>query len=572
MGNSGIFEYIKKYKFKSMFLRTLITVLLIIIIPFSLISFMVYSGSSAALKNETVTLTNEKTENVVAATNNFIRSMDRLSIVIQNLSEVQKCCVTDEYKINLSEDYSNLMERLSMYTLTYGYIQSVGVYSKLNNCLINEKTNMKFYDANSKLIDWYYQSDNKLEMFTDGNDDASRNIITFMRPIMMGNESMGFVAINVYVDKLFETIGINASDDVDVMMLVDENDKIILSSQQNIIGKVLYEVVGAGANKVSINGKRYVVSYANAYRDDLQYVYMYDTAYYNMANKSMIYLSVIMILCVVFVCILLALYISIRTFRPLIEIIEQFDDDMNGEDINEIGYIARNILRVSNEKTLLSKEMQKKMVMLNKAQISVLQNQISPHFTHNTLETIKWLVVELEDEDTSASFMIEMLSKIFKYSLDMSNYLVSLETEIENTKNYISILKIRYPDKFDVIWDVDDEARGAQIIKLSLQPIVENAISHGINLTRRKGIIRIKIDVADGDLRVVISDNGVGINPQTLENIQKSLDGEEIFKGKGIGLSNVNLRIKLIFGEEYGLKITSAEGEGTTITMLMKLQ
>ena len=270
--------------------------------------------------------------------------------------------------------------------------------------------------------------------------------------------------------------------------------------------------------------------------------------------------------------ILIAVYISEKTFRPLAEIVQYFRKDENSQqgDINEIGYIMRNILMLTDKNANLTEEMQERIVLMNKAQLKSLQSQINPHFMYNTLETIKWVVMDIEDENDMASSMIEMLAEILKYSLDMEHYLVKLNEEIEYTKSYINILKLRHGDRFDVIWNIAPELDDVKVLKLCLQPIIENAMTHGILPKRTSGTIEISIRINKKDIIIEIKDDGIGIDNEKLEEIYKDMKKGHEISQRHIGLKNVDLRTKLVFGDEYGISIASECDKGTVVTLRMR--
>ena len=166
--------------------------------------------------------------------------------------------------------------------------------------------------------------------------------------------------------------------------------------------------------------------------------------------------------------------------------------------------------------------------------------------------------------------MIEKLSKILRYSLENNEYIVDTETELEYTRTYIEILQIRYENMFTIEWDINPEAENAKIMKLSLQPIIENAIMHGI-IPRRdeKGKIAIRIRKSDADLIVDIEDNGVGIPESKIAELRKLINDGTVKSKHGVGISNVNQRIKLIYGDEYGIELYS-DSKKTVVSMRMK--
>ncbi|MGP1588377.1 MAG: histidine kinase [Oribacterium sp.] len=189
------------------------------------------------------------------------------------------------------------------------------------------------------------------------------------------------------------------------------------------------------------------------------------------------------------------------------------------------------------------------------AEIGALQAQINPHFLYNTLDTINWMLLDRGEEDISD--IIINLGELMKYSIAGNNALVSLEEEIKYIHNYLKIQKCRMEDKLKYTISISEECRECKCPKLILQPIVENAIKHGIEPMTRTGEIAIHAIVENEDLRISLADNGRGMTEEEIKGIYL---GES-----GIGLNNVIKRIKLIYGQKYGLTIISEKNEGTNV-------
>ncbi len=207
------------------------------------------------------------------------------------------------------------------------------------------------------------------------------------------------------------------------------------------------------------------------------------------------------------------------------------------------------------------------------AQFLALQNQINPHFLYNTLEGIRSeaLLAGLE----SVATMTEALSTFFRYTISNVENLVTLGQELENTKNYFFIQQFRFGTriKLSIVFEEEDakDIQLYRIPKLTLQPIVENCIIHGLECKVGEGHLLIRLERTQSRLIVTVSDDGVGMEPAMLEKIQKGLNTRSFDyvkreeKESGIALVNVNNRIKLLFGEQYGLTVTSQRQVGTDV-------
>lgn len=198
--------------------------------------------------------------------------------------------------------------------------------------------------------------------------------------------------------------------------------------------------------------------------------------------------------------------------------------------------------------------------------MNVLQAQIKPHFMYNTLDTIRWMAEEHNEEDIIE--IIEAFTNLLRISLSKGKEIISVNEELSHIKSYLTIQKIRYEDKLDYEIQVDDNMLEYKLIKLILQPLVENAIYHGIKEKRGSGRILIKGEIKENTLIFAISDNGKGMEEELLNKINYMLrNGNEKKNEIGYGIFNVNERIKIIYGDEYGLQYESIYGEGTTVLL-----
>jgi Predicted signal transduction protein with a C-terminal ATPase domain len=204
------------------------------------------------------------------------------------------------------------------------------------------------------------------------------------------------------------------------------------------------------------------------------------------------------------------------------------------------------------------------------AELNALQAQINPHFLYNTLESINWEAMMLSGGSNKVSEMVTALSDLLRLSINKGREIVTFEDEFNHLRSYIIIQKERYSDKFDIEWDVDEELYEYRTLKLILQPLVENSIYHGIELKSEKGLIIIRGKLLEDQIKLEITDNGLGMNFEQLDAVRKSLsDLNNRPDNRGIGLKNVNDRIQLYFGKNYGLKIFSEEGSGTLIEIYL---
>ncbi len=225
----------------------------------------------------------------------------------------------------------------------------------------------------------------------------------------------------------------------------------------------------------------------------------------------------------------------------------------------------------------LLKEQDTLKLSTRQAEFLALQNQINPHFLYNTLDSIRGDALAFGIQGIADT--TEALSSFFRYTITDTQNLVTLQSELDNVSNYFSIQQYRFGEKLSMHVDIPDDGYNllqAECPKLLLQPIVENAIFHGLEEKSEAGMIKILIEKADDDLLISVCDNGVGMAEEQLIEINRSLNrisasshGED--KNAGIALKNICRRIKLLFGEQYGIHISSIIGIGTKVDITLPL-
>lgn len=213
---------------------------------------------------------------------------------------------------------------------------------------------------------------------------------------------------------------------------------------------------------------------------------------------------------------------------------------------------------------------------IQKAELRTLQAQINPHFLYNSLDSIVWMAEAGKNREVIR--LVQALSRFFRISLSQGRDLISVGEEVEHVRNYLVIQEMRYSDILSCEIDVAPELRAVPILKMTLQPIVENALYHGIKNRRGKGLIRISAAAGPGRmLRLSVTDNGVGMGEGKLAELRKLLADPHFPKGEseggsGYGLLNVQQRLRLFYGSEYGIAIDSTDGSGTCVEVKIPVQ
>ena len=289
----------------------------------------------------------------------------------------------------------------------------------------------------------------------------------------------------------------------------------------------------------------------------------------------MIRFSIIAFAAILILIVLLSYYIPLSITRPIRKLSEVTDQVAKGDltvrsDIRtgaEVGMLSDSLNTMIDKINELLEQVKKEQIRLRKAEFELLQSQINPHFLYNTLDTIVWLAEAGEQKKVVK--MVGSLSEFFRTSLNQGKDIISIKEELQHVRSYLEIQQVRYQDILQYDIQVEEELYKYLIPKITIQPLVENALYHGIKNKRGAGKIIISGRQEEDHFSILIEDNGIGISKERLSQVRAGVKNK-VSTGKDIyGLYNVNERIHLNFGEKYGIIIESTYGEGTVVSVIL---
>ena len=258
-----------------------------------------------------------------------------------------------------------------------------------------------------------------------------------------------------------------------------------------------------------------------------------------------------------------------KPLRGLASAMESFESDADHFTYRPVGgtrevqelsdSFEHMVLRIQELMTTVREEE----VNLRKTELKALQAQINPHFLYNTLDSIAWMCEQGRNAD--AVKMVHALARLFRISISRGHELIPIAKELEHAESYLQIQMYRYKNQFTYTFDVDPDCLGYYCNKITLQPIIENSINHGLDLMVDEGRIDVRVRFDGDDIVFSVQDNGVGMSPEQLEAIMQHGPTDRT----GIGIKNVNDRLKIYFGRSYGLSITSEPDVGTCVEIRM---
>ena len=317
-------------------------------------------------------------------------------------------------------------------------------------------------------------------------------------------------------------------------------------------------------------------------QDDIQYYIYYQTRYMDKVTDNlqsqigrfMVVCSVLIVVLIIVVAVSAVMIVSgilqpIRQLNQATEKIAQGDFNARAQvdSGDEVAGLAASFNNMAGNMQSLIDKVKEDERKMRKADLRLLQEQIQPHFLYNTLDTIVWLIESNEPDE--AVTMVVTLSDFFREILSKGKEFISIREEEKHISSYLQIQEMRYRDILEYDIQLDQVLYKYQILKLTLQPVVENALYHGIKYKRAKGCIHIHGEKEGDIIRLTVRDDGVGMDEEELAQLRQQIEKPCQETEKGFGLANVNERIHMYFGSEYGMKIQSQKGKGTMVEIVI---
>lgn len=402
-----------------------------------------------------------------------------------------------------------------------------------------------------------------------------------------GNNQMGIMLIDFSYSKLKDIMSYATIGKTGYAFIIDQNNKIVFHPKQTLINfgqfeentnEIQKEIYGMYYSKVDSISKLKVIQTIDYTRWRIVGVAFPNEMLLESFN-SFIFALLIILASSILLTILIAKLVSNYITSP-IRILEKQMDNIHKENFSpkiieraslEVKSLSNSFVDMSKRmKTLMDKIIEEQ-ELKRQSELDALQAKINPHFLYNTLDSVIWLAEQGDDEGVIT--LVSALAKLFRISISKGHEVITIEEELEHCKNYLVIQKMRYVDKFQFEISIDEEIKHCKTIKLITQPIVENSIYHGIKYLMDPGFIKIEArKFSENKIQIIIKDNGTGMDNKTRKSLLTTDKKQHIKDGNGIGVYNVNMRLKLAYGKEYGLNIESEIEEGTTVYITIPLE
>lgn len=573
-----ISKFKNKYGRNSQLLKNFVKFMIFILVLCVAVNVLVYRNMRSVMDERLARENYSETKRIADTTESIFREVEFILQYISDNKYIQTYIISPEPEQLIYDINSKVLDEISMFSVIYNYIDSIYIYSEQKDRVFvtdGEKSVQDFPDKNWE--EKYAELDGKsAAIWFRKKNDMYPYVYTFMNKISY-NGTAGAVIVNINPEKI-KSLNTDYDDSMSIY-LVSGDGKIIYSGSQTEIYKsadsmpLLKEVLGGTKeNYITDNSKSGTAAVAKVKSDyyDVTYISVLELENYKQELVPIWSVLLIIMLFAVLIGFVMAAVFAVSTYKPIEDIIEVLERPESWtedrKDSGEILYIVSKIISTIQTNEKLAEEFNKQLGVLNRTYAYALQVQINPHFLFNTLNTINLMILDDCGPGQRSSKTLVALSKLLRFGLESDEKFVTVKKEAEYANVYINILKTRYTDLFEVRFGIDEEIKEKRILKLCLQPLIENSVNHGIIEKGSGGMIDIDIHGSEGMLEVSVADNGVGMNTEDLKHLKEYIYSEQEIDGKQIGIKNVRQRIKLLYGEEYDVEITATEGAGMKIS------
>lgn len=583
-----IWDYLKDYRFSSILLKYFLLLFICLVLPVTVLNTWYGKQQRKRLYEEFVKRNEASLEQAYSKVYSVILSTKNLAYSLSVNNNVKYLAYRPSISGDITNNRESVKDMLSVIKNANAYMDSIYIYFYNSGEVVSD-LGVSGYEV--------FQDKEALALFS--KDMPARNILlsrikknkypyllTVLYPVRIGGGgSMGLVAVNLDVEKLGNYIGSGSyrgADAAPKLLIFDESMETLVYSDEYRLLQEPEEIEKLKSFPQSeeilsevytLWGGSWAVSGLESREDGLRYLYLSSMQEFEKQNKEADTRIRQVAGLTGILCLLLAFMLAVWVYRPVkrtlhilseVSMLTEWD---RKEHVDEIEAIQRSILSAKKENDDLNAQIEERIISLHNAQICALQTQINPHFLFNTLEAIANAAALLMNGDNQITEMIYTLGKLMRISLSNENYLVPLKEELEHVKLYVKLVEFRYHGRVCLHQEIPEELQEERIIKITLQPLIENAIQHGLAGKRSGGNIWLKGEKKGKDNYIYVVDNGTGVTEEMLEKLREQLKDSAITGSRHIGMRNVDQRLKLVFGEGYGLTVGASKEGGMYVTV-----
>ncbi len=551
--------------------KLIAVVTITVFIPMLCVILGLYSVWENALHKKTNDFFQNNANTTISNIENSIKQVESTAFYVAANESVQNILLSNGTdSVADYEAYQKLREVTSNFIAVNDELESIAVKATDGEIYSYSKSDIVSFDANRYL--------QKIQL-KDKGWLVEENMTFYLQEIRqyLQGDPLGQLVIRIDLDEFYKIIEEIDYSGVGEVYLVNDENKIIVSksNQENMVMPEAYQQLELEPKRiyenVNVDGVIHTVCCSQRTINGWKLILAIPTQYYmqdvNNFQTSMLALITIIALIGAILIIIMARQLT----KPLKKLAMEMEKVGRGElesyidvkHVNEIDALNETFNQMVEDMRNLIENEYKQRVMMQDAEMKSLQMQINPHFLYNTLDTINWMARLRGNDDVGD--ITSALGKLMRYSLSKKAFL-TIQDELSNLKDYVKIQDVRYGDKVTVLFNIDDTLTQYYIPKLLIQPILENAIVHGVEDKLEACTIKVDIYREKENIIIVVEDDGVGMTQEALEQLLQD-HSESKTQHTSIGAINVNRRIQMIYGEQYGMHVQSVLGGGTKVTL-----
>ncbi len=564
--------------------KLFIAFLLLFLIPLVVIGMLTYQKSSSLIQERTNDYTTDVLREVSRNIELNMREIDRLYYTIftnetirNTLTSANSGRWTKVDQLSANKRIGNIMNGM---IIDREDVRAVNLYS-MNGILF--QAGLVTHTVPLNASDWEAMRGNKGDLiWLNKKTDPSEVLAVSSIYDTESLRKIGYFVLSYREEALYSVYSRIKLHDQGELFIVNGAGEIISHKDKSLLQTrpefaYMDDIAhGSGQGHVTekIAGKMQVVSYQSIGGTDWKIVSVIPTARYSALSIQLRNWMVVVFAIVAIIGLTLSYSVAAGISRPIRRLSammknverEKWDVTFEYHSRDEIGILGLNFNRMINRIHYLINQVYQEELLRHRSQLKYLMFQINPHFLFNTLETINWLARMKGAPEVGQ--LAKALGDLMREGIKGKEF-ITLDNELENVRKYMYIQRYRYDDKFEVEFRIEPQTLPVTVPRFILQPLVENAIVHGMEMKTAKSVVVIRTDMREGILHLEVADDGLGMDAGRLEKIRLALAAESEDIHPGIGLLNVHQRIRLHYGKDYGMTIDSKEGEGTVVRLTL---
>ncbi len=566
-------KFFSGYRFNSVLFKNFIKIFTLTSVLLGILCVFIYQSLITINRDEVILYNKNNSAHLVENLDNAFSEIRKITVTLATDSDIRNYVLADNSERTMSIWGDRLVEKLISYRNIINSIHSIYIYNENSGQVFSSGTELTAFEEfhDTEWIEEYKRNKEKGFFYLPRKIEG---VYPYVISYICNVQNRGCIVVNADIFLISKLTGNDFENDSEVYVLNDENDIIYSNIEKNFMTKfddnITDKITSAGKDMIDIDGDMFDGYISRDETNSLRYVVLTPMKEYVEKIQRMHFMISIIILIIIAVGLAVSLMLAFNVYEPVSDIVKLIDSADRREvisnlDDNEVKYVATKIMQIIDDNNDLQNELSNRMKEYNDLQFIALRSQINPHFLNNTLNIIVLKLAREVSMESESLGMLTAMTRLIRYAFKSGDILVGFETELEFLHMYIDLLKKRYTS-FAVVWDVDEGVKDYKILNVCLQPIVENAVFHGIGTKRENAEIQISIKEELHNICISITDNGVGIEPEYLKQIHAEMEQETV-NNIHVGIKNVYRRLKIVYSDEATMKIESEKDRFTKVVI-----